>query len=176
MSEQKQINNFISWNFLFKNHKLIAKSNSRNTINWIVDPFTQVKSAEHIAKNQFQMHVLWFFFHDDVKCRKRPWNLINTKISFWRRTFVDHIVQNVPQVQKPVKKTRLSSSKDNFIAKSCLVSTKQKTGYSLELSLSLCVFYQRVFNFEMQNFSLENHHMRNARQPFLWWTQGGGWS
>ena len=69
MSEQKQINNFISWNFLFKNHKLIAKSNSRNTINWIVDPFTQVKSAEHIAKNQIQMHVFWFFFHDDVKCR-----------------------------------------------------------------------------------------------------------
>ena len=33
----------------------------------MVDPFTQVKSAEHMAKNQFQMHILWFFFHADVK-------------------------------------------------------------------------------------------------------------
>ena len=23
--------------------------------------------VEHMAKNQFQMHILWFFFHTDVK-------------------------------------------------------------------------------------------------------------
>ena len=45
---------------------LILKSNSRNT-DWMVDPFTQVKSAEYMAKHQFQMHILWFFFHADVK-------------------------------------------------------------------------------------------------------------
>ena len=53
-------------NFQSKTHKLILKSNSRNK-NWIVDPFTQVKSTKHMAKNQFQMHILWFFFHADVK-------------------------------------------------------------------------------------------------------------
>ena len=47
-------------------NKLIVKSNSRNTINWIVDPFTQVKSPENMAKCQLKMHILWFFFHDDV--------------------------------------------------------------------------------------------------------------
>ena len=36
-------------NFYSKTHKLILKSNSCNT-SLIVDPFTQVKSAEHMAK------------------------------------------------------------------------------------------------------------------------------
>ena len=35
--------------FYSKTHKLIFKSNSRNT-DWIVDSFTQVKSAEHMTK------------------------------------------------------------------------------------------------------------------------------
>ena len=30
------------------------------------------------------------------------------------------------------------------------------------------VSYRRIFNLEMQNFSLENHHM-NACQPLCWW-------
>ena len=46
---------------------------------------------------------------------------------------------------------------------------KKETEHSFELSLSICVFYRRIFNLEMQNFSLENHHMMNARQPFCWW-------
>ena len=58
---------------------------------------------------------------------------------------------------------------DNFIAKSFGLSTKRNLG-SLELSLSICVFFDwRIFNLEMQNFSLENHHIMNARQPFCWW-------
>ena len=28
------------------------------------------------------------------------------------------------------------------------------------------VFYRRIFNLEKQNFSLENHRLINARQPF----------
>ena len=43
---------------------------------------------------------------------------------------------------------------------------RKETEHSFELSLSICVFYRRIFNLEMQNFSLENHHMMNARQPF----------
>ena len=61
LNEQWRINNLVTWKFLFKTHKLILKDNSRNT-NWIVDQFTQVKLAEHMAKNQFQMHTLWCSF------------------------------------------------------------------------------------------------------------------
>ena len=43
---------------------------------------------------------------------------------------------------------------------------RKETEHSFELSLSICVFYRRIFNLEMQNFSLENHHMMNPRQPF----------
>ena len=43
---------------------------------------------------------------------------------------------------------------------------KKETEHSFELSLSICVFYRRIFNLEMQNFSLENHHIVIARQPF----------
>ena len=39
----------VSWKFLFKFQKVNPKNNSQNNI-WIVDPFTQVKSAEHMAK------------------------------------------------------------------------------------------------------------------------------
>ena len=46
---------------------------------------------------------------------------------------------------------------------------KKVTEHSIELSLSICVFYRRIFNLEMQNFSLENHHLMNARQPLCWW-------
>ena len=45
---------------------------------------------------------------------------------------------------------------------------KKESEHSFELSLSTCVFYQRILNLEMQKFSLENHHMMNARQPFSW--------
>ena len=66
MNEQWQTNNLISWNFYSKTYKLVLKDNSRNT-NYIKDPFTQVKSAEHMAKNQIQMDILWFFFHAYIK-------------------------------------------------------------------------------------------------------------
>ena len=43
---------------------------------------------------------------------------------------------------------------------------KKESENSFELSLSTCVFYRRIFNLEMQNFCLKNHHMMYARQPF----------
>ena len=42
-------NNRFSKNFYSKAHKLILKA-MRVTQIWLVDPFTQVKSAEHMAK------------------------------------------------------------------------------------------------------------------------------
>ena len=41
-----------------------------------------------MAKNQFQMHILWFFFHADIKMtRKRPWNLYKYKNSLLKTYF-----------------------------------------------------------------------------------------
>ena len=45
---------------------------------------------------------------------------------------------------------------------------KKESEHSFELSLSTCVFCRRIFNLEMQNFSLENQHMMNAHQPLSW--------
>ena len=36
---------------------------------------------------------------------------------------------------------------------------KKESENSFELSLSTSVFHRRIFNLEMQNFSLKNHHM-----------------
>ena len=40
---------------------------------------------------------------------------------------------------------------------------KKESEHSFELSLSICVFYRRTFNLEMQNV-VENRNMMNARQ------------
>ena len=56
-----------------------------------------------------------------------------------------------------------------FQSKKLLFVHKKETERSFELSLSIGVFYRCIFNLEMQNFSLENHHMMNAHQPFCWW-------
>ena len=45
---------------------------------------------------------------------------------------------------------------------------KKESEHSFKLCLPTCVFYQRIFNLEIQNYSLVNHHMMNARQPFSW--------
>ena len=44
---------------------------------------------------------------------------------------------------------------------------KKESEHYFERPLSVSVFYRRIFNLEMQNFSLENHHVMNARQAFL---------
>ena len=62
---------------------------------------------------------------------------------------------------------RLNSSKDNFIAKSFRLPTNRKLSILLNFLFPF-VLYRRIFNLEMQNFSLENYHM-NACQPFCWW-------
>ena len=137
-----------------------------------------------MAKNQFQMHILWFFLTPMSKCRKRPWNLYKYKKSLLRTYFSLTIEYGMylKCLQKPrclgwfktsqalrsaVKKTRLNSSKDNFIAKSFRLPTKRKLSILLNFLFPF-VFYRRIFNLEMQNFSLENHRMMNARQPFCW--------
>ena len=41
---------------------------------------------------------------------------------------------------------------------------KKGSEHSFELSLSICVFYRRIFKLEMQNFILENHHTIRGTQ------------
>ena len=69
------------------------------------------------------------------------------------------LVQNKPsapirRVEKKVEflERQCHSEKSSFVY-------KKETEHSFELSLSICVLYRRIFNLEMQNFSLENHHM-----------------
>ena len=132
-----------------------------------------------MAKNQFQMHILWFLFHTDVKCRKMSMEPLKYK----NVLFFDHRVRNVPQVSletsltcwlKTSQALRSVENKVESLERQCFSEKlsfvhKKETEHSFELSLSICVFYLRIFNLEMQNFSLENHHMMNARQPFCWW-------
>ena len=138
-----------------------------------------------MAKNQFQMHILWFFFHADIKMtRKRPWNPYKYKtFSFKNVLFFDDRVRNVPQVSsetsllcwfKTSQALRSVENKVEFLERQCHSEKlsfvhKKETEHSFELSLSICVFYRRIFNLEMQNFSLVNNHMMNARQPFCCW-------
>ena len=119
------------------------------------------------------------------KSRKRPWKLSKYKNSLLKRTYLDHGMQNVPQASSETllhqllqnKPSTLIWSEENkvsflerqFHSKKLLFVHKKETEHSFEFSLSVCVFYLCIFNLEMQNFSLENHHMINTRQPFCWW-------
>ena len=99
----------------------------------------QVKSVEHMAKNQFPKHILWFFFHADVKMQKtvhETYSLLKTYFSL-----IIEYGMYLKCLQKPlclgwfktsqalrsaVQKTRLNSSKDNVIAKTVRLFTKRK--------------------------------------------------
>ena len=71
------------------------------------------------------------------KCRKRPWNLYKYKNYFFKKAYFSLIIEYgmyLKCLQKPrclgwfktsQAKTRLNSSKDNFIAKSFCLSTKR---------------------------------------------------
>ena len=127
------------------------------------------------------MHILWFSFTPISKCRKRPWNLYKYKTSLLK-TYFSFIIEYgmyLKCLQKPRclgwfktskalrSAVRLNSSKDNFIAKNFRLPTNRKLSILLNFLFPF-VLYRRIFNLEMQNFSLENYHM-NACQPFCWW-------
>ena len=104
------------------------------------------------------------------------------KLFFNDVLFFDHRLRNVPQVSsetslpwlvqnKPSAPIRRAQNKVEFLqrqfhSEKLSFAHKKETEHSFELSLSICVFYRRIFNLEMQNFSLEIHHIMNARQPF----------
>ena len=119
------------------------------------------------------------------KCRKHPWNLYKYKNSFLRMYFSliigykmylkvssetspPWLVQNKPSAPIRRVENKVEFLERQFHSEKLSFVHKKETEHSFELSLSICVFYRRIFNLEMQNFSLENHHM-NACQPFCWW-------
>ena len=141
MYEQTQNNSKRSrlWNFIQN-----PKSNSENTI-WIVDPFTQVKSAEHMAKfntksisNQgtfcnFSLapkKKIYKTSMKHLKTRKFPFKnviilAIECKVYLNIQQKLHYLGCISKQTMRSVeKKTRLNSSKDDFLMKSFPSSTK----------------------------------------------------
>ena len=116
------------------------------------------------------------------KCRKSPWNLSKDK-NYLLKTYSSltieykmylKFVQNprclgwLKTSQAPCR-NKVEFFERQFHGEKLSFVHKKETEHSIELSLSICVFYRRIFNLEMQNFSLKNHHLMNACQPFCWW-------
>ena len=109
---------------------------------------------------------------------------INTKIRFYKRTFLDHRVQNVAQVSsesllpwlvqnRPSAtilrvETSLNSSKDNFIAKSFRLSTKRKLSILLNFLFPFVSFIG-VFSILKCKTLVLKTTTSWTRQPFCWW-------
>ena len=81
-------------------------------------------------------------------------------------TSLPWLVQNKPSAPIRHVENRVEFLERQFYSEKLSFVHEKETEDYFELSLSICVFYRRTFNLEMQNFSLENHHMMNARQPF----------
>ena len=79
------------------------------------------------------------------------------------------LVQNKPSAPIRRVENKVECLERQFHSEKLSFVHEKETENSFEFSLSIWVFYRRIFNLEMQNFSLENHHIRNARQPFCWW-------
>ena len=84
-------------------------------------------------------------------------------------TSLPWLVQNKPSAPIRRVENKVEFLERQFHSEKLSFVHKKETEHSFELSLSICVFYRRIFNLEMQNFSLENRQIMNARQPFCWW-------
>ena len=124
-----------------------------------MDPFTQVKSAVHMAKfNTKSISNRGTFYNFSLAPKRKIYkksmkHLKRHKFRFQKRNCLGHRVQNVPEnsaktslpwfhfktdQRSVVKKTRLNSSKDDFLMKSFLSSTKRKLNILLNF---LLLFY-----------------------------------
>ena len=100
---------------------------------------------------------------------------INTKIPFKRRTFLDQkvphvssetslprLVQNKPRALIPAKKTRLNSSKHNFMVKSSRLSTKKNLDIFLNFFFPFVSFIGVFSNLKRETLVLKTT---------TWWTR-----
>ena len=137
-----------------REEKLILKSNSENTI-WIVDPFTQVKSAEHMAKfNTKSISNRGTFCNFSLAPKRKIYKTSMKHLKIHKFPFKNVIVlasiecKMYLKIQQKLhylgciskqtmrsveKKTRLNSSKNDFLIKSFPSSTKRKQSILLNL-------------------------------------------
>ena len=81
-------------------------------------------------------------------------------------TSLPWLVKNKPSAPIRRLENKVEFLERQFQSEKLSFVHKKETEHSFELSLSICVFYRRIFNLEMQNFCLGNHHIMIARQPF----------
>ena len=81
-------------------------------------------------------------------------------------TPLPRLVQNKPSALIRCEENKVEFLERQFHEEKLSFVYKKETEHSFEHSLSICVFYWRIFNLEIQSFSLENNHMMNARQTF----------
>ena len=84
-------------------------------------------------------------------------------------TSLPWLVQNKPSAPIRRVENKVGFLERQFHREKLSFVHKKETEYSFELFLSICVFYRRICNLEMQNFCLENHHIMIVLQPFCWW-------
>ena len=140
---------------------------------------SQVKSAERMAKKSISnAHFLVFLSRQCQNVGNVHETFINTKIPFKRRTFLDHRVEKVPHVSSetslrrlvqnkpsaliPAKKTRLNSSKHNFMVKSSRLLTKKNLSIFLNFFFPFVSFIGVFSNLKRETLVLKTT---------TWWTR-----
>ena len=76
------------------------------------------------------------------------------------------LVQNKPSALICREENKVEFLGRQFHSEKLSFVHRKETEHSFELSHSIWVFYRRIFNLEIQNFGLKNHHLMNTRQPF----------
>ena len=82
-------------------------------------------------------------------------------------TSLPWLAQNKPSAPIRRVENKVEFLERQFHSEKLSFVHKKETEHSFELCLSICVFYRRIFNPEMQNFSLQNHHIMNASAPAI---------
>ena len=123
------------------------------------------------------------------KCRKRPWNLYKYKNSLLKTYFsliIEYgmylkclqkrvnlaalLVQNKPSAPIRRVENKVEFLDRQFHSEKLLFVHKKETEHSFELSLSICVFYRRIFNLESKTL---------VYKTTTWWTRAShfvdGW-
>ena len=148
-----------------------------------MDLFTQVKSAEHMAKfNTKSISNQGTFCNFSLAPKRKIYKTSMKHLKIHKFPFRNVIVLAIEckmylKIQQKlrwlgciskqtmgsaVKKTRLNSSKDDFLMKSFPFSTKKKLSILLNFLFPFFVFYRCIFNLEMQNSCLKTS---------AWWSR-----
>ena len=81
-------------------------------------------------------------------------------------TSLPWLAQNKPSAPICLIENKVEFLERQFHSEKLSFVHKKETEHSFELSLSICVFHRRILHLEMQNLSLENHHIMNQIRFF----------